>query len=510
MLVYSTRLFVDDNSGSDVNVIKSALRWVEKKVGVNLSFEKITHGYFEKFNNYIFEFSSSYPAVDKYPRFTQISLNHPDNVVSNRLWIVEMGINQPSKSKKIEVTVVVKVDDKSPYITVPINVKQPRIVDYLRQSCGLSARTIGGNIKLLTKSDVKYFKKKVFSKRRKHCIVLVSPISDGQYMADYELLQRLLLGIADVYVLLSNSDAFAFSNTFGKQMSAWDGALNVIFPTKEGEILNRLYLAKAIVDMHRRGVSIVDVVFSFVVRFSNPIIMEYHVTKYQIENMIYQQSFPNDGTPLHLNALAHEDDTHELLQLVETENAELRKELSDMAQLISFKEEELQSWQSTCSSLKYNLENMSVMTSTKPEIAIKCLASLKDVADYVETNMSDRIVLNGSKKSFIDCGFKDVSKALTAFDILYNQFYRMFTGDISIDDVRDVLLKNGIDYNPFLDDRSKYEKFYNGRLADMNKHLKIGKSRNPLYLLRVHFEFDSDEQKIVIHHAGRHLPTTMS
>ena len=52
-----------------------------------------------------------------------------------------------------------------------------------------------------------------------------------------------------------------------------------------------------------------------------------------------------------------------------------------------------------------------------------------------------------------------------------------------------------------------YSAQYKGRKADYNKHLKIGTSRRPERTFRIHFEWDDEDNKIVIHHAGRHLTT---
>ncbi|KJU87002.1 hypothetical protein MBAV_000804 [Candidatus Magnetobacterium bavaricum] len=86
----------------------------------------------------------------------------------------------------------------------------------------------------------------------------------------------------------------------------------------------------------------------------------------------------------------------------------------------------------------------------------------------------------------------------------------MFKGNISLDEVKAYLLQQGIEYNPHIDVRNTYKKQYKNRPADFNKHLKLGTSRDPKLSFRIHFEYDAEDDVIVINHAGKHLPTTKS
>ena len=57
--------------------------------------------------------------------------------------------------------------------------------------------------------------------------------------------------------------------------------------------------------------------------------------------------------------------------------------------------------------------------------------------------------------------------------------------------------------------KSVYKKrLYKGRPADLSKHIRIGNSYSPERCFSVHFELDNSEKALVIHHAGKHLPTS--
>lgn len=52
-----------------------------------------------------------------------------------------------------------------------------------------------------------------------------------------------------------------------------------------------------------------------------------------------------------------------------------------------------------------------------------------------------------------------------------------------------------------------YSAMYEGRRVDISRHIKLGRAFDPRYTLRLHFHWDDDRAKIVVHHAGEHLPT---
>jgi hypothetical protein len=55
---------------------------------------------------------------------------------------------------------------------------------------------------------------------------------------------------------------------------------------------------------------------------------------------------------------------------------------------------------------------------------------------------------------------------------------------------------------------SDYQRTYKNRPVNIGKHLGIGTSRDPRRCFRLHFHWDAEDQQLVIHHAGRHLPTS--
>jgi hypothetical protein len=57
---------------------------------------------------------------------------------------------------------------------------------------------------------------------------------------------------------------------------------------------------------------------------------------------------------------------------------------------------------------------------------------------------------------------------------------------------------------------SRYWRQYDGQKVDISRHIKLGRSFDQRHTLRLYFHWDAKADKIVIHHAGEHLPTLNS
>lgn len=198
-------------------------------------------------------------------------------------------------------------------------------------------------------------------------------------------------------------------------------------------------------------------------------------------------------------------------QSTEESIQELRETVSVFEEMLVEKEDAVEKLKSKIEYLSQTSINIMPQTQNiEPTSPIRTFKSLKEVALVVETEMSDRLILNGVRKEMEDSPFEDTTKVYSAFKILHDEFYDMFSGRISMKKVDKALKASGLKYNAHIDDRNQVYKIYKGRKADMNRHIKIGVSREGRYLFRLHFEWDIEERKIVIHHAGRHLKTTKS
>ena len=115
-------------------------------------------------------------------------------------------------------------------------------------------------------------------------------------------------------------------------------------------------------------------------------------------------------------------------------------------------------------------------------------------------------------KSAEESPFKILDKVDVCLKLMCDEYYKVWAEGGSLNKAIEKGRLYGIEYRGDTSSMTKglhkdvYFRTYNGKKIDIGKHLNIGDSRNPERCLRIHFHFDADDQQIVIHHIGRHLP----
>lgn len=128
---------------------------------------------------------------------------------------------------------------------------------------------------------------------------------------------------------------------------------------------------------------------------------------------------------------------------------------------------------------------------------------------------ADRLVVtNSAYRSARQSGFEDLGRVDTCVRFLANDMFEVYgTGRRTLEEV----LKAGeIQHIRFSGDTAQttqgqfaeYQRTYKSRSVNIGKHLGIGSSRDPRRCFRLHFHWDDTDRRLVIHHAGRHLPTS--
>ncbi|KJU83289.1 hypothetical protein MBAV_004518 [Candidatus Magnetobacterium bavaricum] len=529
MITYASSLKILPSKKSyvlEMHIIDAVQKWIETKVGEELQNSNFANGFKRTFENkHHIDVYSSYP---NYPRLMLICYTHPDNNVINRQWATEIGINQPSPTRPIIATIVSSVHDKVAISSSPIRITKPKLVSLISDLCSVKADTVGSRITLLNKNNMDEFKHKIFSTRRKHCIVLTSAGRNGTPLIDAQYLQALLLGVAELHVIADQWTSRAYAEELGKHHSSWLGAIKIIFPKGKDE---NIKVKSLLPDEVASSKDIYERILSIAAGSSNQNIYDKHKITYAVKHGVYITSsiyvpIPvlvdgGEQEPMEANNSKNDDIRSDVLdvktevQLIRRSTEESIKELRDTVsvfeELLSEKEDEVQKLASKIEYLSQISANIRLQTQNiEPTSSVRTFKSLKEVATVVEAEMSDRIILNGARKELEDSPFEDTVKVYSAFNILYNEFYYMFNGNMSMKKVDKALKAAGLKYNAHMDERNEVYKIYKGRKADMNRHIKIGVNRESRYLFRLHFEWDSEEKKVVVHHAGRHLKTTKS
>ena len=110
--------------------------------------------------------------------------------------------------------------------------------------------------------------------------------------------------------------------------------------------------------------------------------------------------------------------------------------------------------------------------------------------------------------------YEDLKAFAEVLQVLVDGFYPMYaTKSKSLQDVEDMLRPIPASYAGGMSEVTKgksddaYFAQYEGQRVDISRHVKLGRAFDPRYTLRLHFHWDVERAKIVVHHAGEHLPT---
>lgn len=149
---------------------------------------------------------------------------------------------------------------------------------------------------------------------------------------------------------------------------------------------------------------------------------------------------------------------------------------------------------------------------SRSDIQVYVVSDKNDLVKYIRNRWSREIILTKqAEESLLDAGYRDIKKLISVFDILAEDFYPVYELSQRLEPAMDKLKDINAEFKPKLSDKAKgrhlvFEREYKGKLADFDRHICLGTSRDTQHCFRLHFEFDEEESVIVVHHAGDHLP----
>ena len=144
--------------------------------------------------------------------------------------------------------------------------------------------------------------------------------------------------------------------------------------------------------------------------------------------------------------------------------------------------------------------------------------SVKDVAmEFAMQYGSNVLFTPGCERSMSRSTYADLIAFGKVLHVLVDGFYPMYVNHSkSLKDVEDMLALIPASYAGGMSDITKgmheqdYFRQYEGQRVDISRHIKLGRIYDPRYTLRLYFHWDEERAKIVVHHAGEHLPTRTS
>ncbi|MCD8560224.1 MAG: DrmE family protein [Shewanella xiamenensis] len=144
------------------------------------------------------------------------------------------------------------------------------------------------------------------------------------------------------------------------------------------------------------------------------------------------------------------------------------------------------------------------------------IESLQSIVESALASKDNKLLFtNAAMKSLRDSGFADLAIFKSCLDLMNSQLFEFYSSKSSrMFEVLEHFAKYEIEFQPKMSavTMGKYgeQRLYKNKPADLGKHFKLGSGRDPKHTMRIHFDWDEEDQLIVIHHAGRHLETSQS
>lgn len=161
------------------------------------------------------------------------------------------------------------------------------------------------------------------------------------------------------------------------------------------------------------------------------------------------------------------------------------------------------------------VENIVTVLHHPVVIKPRALDSIEAILRHYAQQGADRMVVtNGAYRSARQSGFEDMGQVEACVRFLANDLFEVYgTGRRTLEDVLKAGEKQHIRFSGDTAQTtqgqfSEYQRTYKNRPVNIGKHLGIGSSRDPRRCFRLHFHWDDNDRRLVIHHAGRHLPTS--
>jgi hypothetical protein len=142
-------------------------------------------------------------------------------------------------------------------------------------------------------------------------------------------------------------------------------------------------------------------------------------------------------------------------------------------------------------------------------------SSIRDMAmEFAMRHESKVLFTPRCDRSMKSSSYADLNAFSKVLQVLVDGFYPMYADKSkSLRDVEEMLRSIPASYAGGMSDITKgksdqaYYVQYEGQRIDISRHIKLGRAFDPRFTLRLHFHWDAECAKIVVHHAGEHLPT---
>jgi len=535
MLVYANTLKVQGEDSFSI-VTRSIYGWLKEKIGAHLSYrEALRYGEWQNEQEMQPAWLRTYVSTDESPAFYAWILKHPDSRVRGRQWLVEIGLRHENES--VEISFAIQTDEASVLVKAEVSATRPRLVQYIIDNlpntdrAKLSLDTPGRAMKVVGRNEDDYraLYAEIDSDHRDFPIVLVSPEVSGRYLVDAKQLQEALVGLAQVVQIIPGFDSFEMERTLGRQFSAWDGAINIIYVANKGGYCRaNIILSDEISRWGSLAAERVSKILAIVTHNTNIPRQRNRIRTDGVAQLALKRRLKKRvGAADHNDVQSLKEMNEELfteLDRLSSSNEQLKGnvESEQLAKLVL--EEKYSELESEIGRLRYK-QRVDNLANIKPEKSDSRLAEVMDLAtradeptpeeclSLIENVYPDRVkVLPSAYASARDYTLFQSGRRLmgmlnrlaTAFvDRMKDGGDNSARGVFSVDEYAatesDSTKSNSVA-------KQKRTFSYDGREVLMLRHLKIGKADDQRKSIRVYFEWMPEESLIVIGHCGVHLP----
>lgn len=519
MIVYCNSFSFGPHDHVTRKLSRIIAKWIEKKL--DHSFD----GELENFSNNL--------GLLRYEKFTSkdntvyefFELKHQDKFLDQRFWITEVSIT--SSSKGIYFSCLLRVEDLSVIDNKKILITRPTFIRAIREEIPeqYQNNVIGYNFTYATSQMVPRIISEIESKERKHSVILLSTLfQGGSTIFNEQALIGYVYGLANIYIVDRNVSLHAsreYSN--GDLLACWNGAAKIHYPLLKSSKYYDLIKPFEISEIQENNFE--SFFLNKLSRWHNSIHYVKHLTYERlisIKSSDQLNAFVEDSKKVSLGLSQQQELIEKLYAFIEAKDNDLKDkelELDIISKDFVLMESKYQRLEEENKILKRDLHILKTNEIAQGNVSentnlLKDASSLDDVYILCSEHYSSRIhFTNKAVRSLEGSPYREIRKVTEAFFSLINIFHERFAQNLPIDSSTIEKLSNlGIEYAANISESVEsfpgYQGLYKGKRIDMNKHLKLGNSRDPQHCFRIHFDWDDEDKRIVIHHAGRHLDTT--
>jgi len=525
MLVYSGTVWLSKEAEIDCG-LRVVAEWLSRKTHSSIPLEFLRASNFKKTSDGMQIVVSRTHSEN--PFLECVRLTHGDKEVRGRQWITEIGIKREHSTSEIECSILLKTEEISTRVEGKIQPTVPFVVHELLKHCPLSPNTIGLSTASLDNwSDTEAFGYLINQPDRHHPLVFVSPSPSGEYLINVEQLRFFLEGIAEIVLIPVGANTFKMGEMLGSQYIVWGGGINIIFP--EVHLYGSRFCPTkrltpdAINAIENENDNREREILSIVTHRVNLPNSWRHISLDKVNEQIQK----DERKRLREQAI-QTGKTNDYVDFLEGYVAEIEQKMSTAENRANENETMFLEVDDENRQLKYEIEGLKLSLSHIPQ------SKSVDIPDYIgrlldttskymtpkeslmviSSLFSERlVVLDSAFKSADDSDeFKEKKQAFQLLWKLSNEYWMALADGKGDVEARQVFGKNEYASNEGetagSNKRAKSARTfeYKGKSIEMMKHVKHGVKDSASETIRIHFDWDAEDKKIVIGYCGPHLP----